>query len=97
MSFLKKLFGGGSAPSVPKPARVAAEETYDGFHIAATPIAEGGQFRLCATITRTIDGETRTHRLVRADLFQSEEEAARFALMKGRQVIDEQGEAIFAG
>ncbi|MEF2552475.1 HlyU family transcriptional regulator [Aurantimonas sp. A2-1-M11] len=97
MSFLKKLFGSSSPAAAPKEPRVAAEETYEGFHIAATPIAEGGQFRLCATITRTVDGAVRSHRLVRADLFPSEAEAARFSLMKGRQVVNEQGDAMFAG
>lgn len=93
MSFLKKLFGGGSAePAAP---RVAAEETYEGFAIAATSMAEGGQYRLAATISKAIGGETKTHRLIRADLFPSEEEAARFALIKARQVIDEQGDKLF--
>jgi len=37
------------------------------------------------------------HRLIRADLFGSAEEAARFSLIKARQVIDEQGERLFGG
>ncbi len=95
MSFLKRIFGGGTAATEPSAPRVAAEETYEGFAIAATPMAEGGQYRLAATITKEIGGETKTHRLIRADLFASEEEAARFALIKARQVVDEQGERLF--
>lgn len=94
MSFLKKLFG-GTAATEPAPPRVAAEETYEGFAIAATPMAEGGQYRLAATISKEIGGEMKTHRLIRADLFASAEEAARFSLIKARQVIDEQGERLF--
>ncbi len=96
MSFLKKLFGGGDGGGreAAEP-RVAAEEDYEGFAIAATPVPEGGQFRLAATITKEIGGETKTHRLVRADLFTSEDEAARFAIRKARQVIDEQGDRLF--
>ena len=95
MSFLKKLFGGGGEASAPAEPKVAAEETYEGFRIAATPMKEGAQYRLAAEVSKEIGGETRTHRLVRADLFASEEDAARFALVKARQMIDEQGEAIF--
>lgn len=96
MSFLKKLFGGGSADSVSDAGpRVAAEDSHEGFEIAATPIPEGGQYRLAATITKEIGGETKTHKLVRADLFQTEDEAARFAIRKAKLVIDEQGERIF--
>lgn len=92
MSFLKRLFGGSSAPAVPK---VAAEETYEGFHIAATPMPEGGQYRLAANLSKNVDGEERTHRLIRADLFTSEDEAATFAIRKAKQMIDEQGERLF--
>lgn len=92
MSFLKRLFGGSSAPAAPK---VAAEETYEGFHIAATPMPEGGQYRLAANLSKNVDGEERTHRLIRADLFTSEDEAATFAIRKAKQMIDEQGERLF--
>ena len=92
MSFLKKLFGGSSEP---KPPKVAAEETYQGFHIAATPIPEGGQYRLAADVSKQVEGEDRTHRLIRADLFTSEDEAATFAIRKAKQMIDEQGERLF--
>ena len=95
MSFLKKLFGGGGGSSEPAAPRIAASATYEGFAIAAAPMPEGGQFRLAATITRTVDGEERVHRLIRADMFASEEEAAQAALRKARQVVDEQGEAMF--
>ena len=93
MSFLKKLFGGGS--SEPKAAAVVEEETYNGFHIAASPMPEGGQYRLAATITKTVDGEERSHRLIRADVFSSQDEAAQFAIRKAKQMIDEQGDRIF--
>ena len=92
MSFLKKLFGGSSEPKSPK---VAAEETYQGFHIAATPIPEGGQYRLAADVSKQVEGEDRTHRLIRADLFTSDDEAATFAIRKAKQMIDEQGERLF--
>ena len=93
MSFFKNLFGGGSEPAEAKPA---AEESYNGFTIAATPMEEGGQFRLSALITKDVDGELKEHRLIRADLFASKGDAARFAIDKAKQVIDEQGDRLFS-
>ena len=94
MSFLKKLFGGGS--SEPKAAAVVEQETYKDFQIAAAPMAEGGQYRLAATITKQVGEEVRSHHLIRADVFASQDEAAQFAIRKAKQMIDEQGERIFA-
>ncbi len=97
MSFLKKLFGGSgqSAPADAEP-KVTEARDHAGFTIKATPMPEGGQFRLAALIEKSVGGEVKTHRLIRADLFASKEEATRFALIKAEQVIDEQGEAIFS-
>ena len=90
MSFLKKLFGGGSkAKSAP------ASLSYKGFEIVAMPKAEGGQFRLAGKITKEIDGTLNEHMLIRADVFSSLEEAERATESKAKHLIDEQGEAIF--
>jgi len=94
MSFLKKLFGGGGSSDAG--AATPVEETeYEGFAIAATPMKEGGQFRLCATVSKEISGERKEHTLIRADLFTSKDEAAKFAIRKAKQMIDEQGERLF--
>ena len=90
MSFLKKLFG--SAPRIEKSEEPVEHE---GYQITATPIAEGGQFRLSAEISREIDGETKTHRMIRADIFPNRDDAIAAALRKARQVIKEQGDRIF--
>ncbi|TFF20405.1 hypothetical protein E3C22_15925 [Jiella endophytica] len=96
MSFLKKLFGGsGGQPSAAGEPSVADSRDYAGFTIKATPMPEGAQFRLAALIEKEIGGETRSHRMIRADLFSSKDEAAQFAFRKAEQMIDEQGEAIF--
>ena len=89
MSFLKKLFGGGSAP------KEAASEMHEGYIITPAPMADGGQFRLCAEIRKEVDGEMKTHRLIRADMFASADQAADAAVSKAKQVIREQGERLF--
>ena len=93
MSFFKKLFGGSKEPVAPAGPVKTLEHA--GFTIHATPYAEGGQFQLCGVVEKEIDGVLRSHRFVRADRFPSAGEAADFALVKGQQLIDQQGETIF--
>lgn len=90
MSIFKKLFGSGGAAEPDTPA-----ETYEGFQITPTPIAEGNTYRVAATIEKEVDGEMRSHRLVRADTIQGLEEAQKACVRKAKQVIDEQGERLF--
>ncbi len=89
MSLFKKLFGGGAnAPAEPV--------QYEGFDIIPEPIPEGGRFRLAARIEKTIDGELKTHHVIRADVFDSREQAESFSVIKAKQVIDESGDRMFS-
>lgn len=90
MSFLKKLFG-----SAPTPPQDMPSEEYKGFSITPTPQQDGNQFRLCARIEKEIDGEVKTHTLIRADTMADREEVAAISLQKAKQVIDEQGDKLF--
>lgn len=92
MSFLKRLFGGGKDGGE---QAVGQTEDYKGFTIRATPYRQEGQFQTCGIISKDLDGEVKEHRFVRADRFPSAELAAEHAIRKGRQIIDEQGEALF--
>jgi hypothetical protein len=94
MSFLKKLFGGGSSPkSAPGPAATAE---HGGFVIKATPYEDGGQWQMCGVIEKDIGGELKSHRFVRADRFPSQDQAAEFTLSKARQIIDQMGDRVFS-
>lgn len=93
MSFLKKLFGGGSKSS--GSSKPVAETDYNGFHIASTPMDEGGQFRVCAMISKEVDGEAKAHKLIRADLCSTAQEASDIAMRKAQQMIDERGDGVF--
>lgn len=95
IAFLKKLFGG------PGPDRVAPAERgeavhHDGFTIQPAPEQEGGQWRLAGYILSGSNDERKERKFVRADLFPSRDEATEFAIRKGRQIIDEQGDRLFA-
>lgn len=88
MSLFSKLFGGGAAPE-------AEPEEHGGFLIYPEPIAEGGKYRLCARIEKTVDGELKSHRLIRADVLDDREAAHSVSLAKAKQVIEESGDRLF--
>ncbi|HEY8574950.1 MAG TPA: HlyU family transcriptional regulator [Devosia sp.] len=95
MSFWKKLFGGGSAGSEPAGDKVLGEEGYKGFLIKAIEMKAGSELQLAGTIEKDVGGELKSYRFVRADRMSSRDDLVVLALSKGRQIIDEQGEAIF--
>jgi hypothetical protein len=93
MSFLKRLFGG--APQPAEPAAVGEAVEHNGFTIRATPFRTEGQYQTCGVVSKAFSGETKEHRFIRADRFASAEDAARHAIRKGRQLVDEQGDRMF--
>ena len=96
MSFLKKLFGGGSAPAgEPAEAAVTGEVEHKGFTIKAVPFKENGQFQTAGLIEKEVGGTLKTHRFVRADRSPSVEEVTSLALQKGQLMIDQMGESLF--
>lgn len=97
MSFWKNLFGGGGGGSASKsiePA-VVAEEVYKGFTVKSLIMPVGSEYQLAGLIEKEIDGELKSYKFVRADRFSSKEDVVSFALAKGRQIIDEQGDGIY--
>ena len=98
MSFLKKLFGGGNAAAsadAPVGDKVLGEDSYKDFRIKAIEMKAGSELQLAGLIEKDISGELKSYRFVRADRMSSRDDLVVLALSKGRQIIDEQGEAIF--
>ena len=97
ITFLKNLFGGADK-SAAEPGMVKADGVeYKGFVITPSPIVEGSQYRTCGTISHTAeDGQVRQSQYIRADNHSSEQQAIDHAISKGKQVIDERGESLFA-
>ena len=89
MSIFSSLFGGGKKS---EPEQVA----YKGFDIFPDLMPESGKYRLSARIEKTIDGDRKTHTVIRADVFESRDQAESFSIAKAKQVIDEQGDGIFS-
>ena len=90
MSWLSKIFGGDVEAK-----STAAGVEYEGYTIFAEPIAEGKSYRIAARITRSVDGEIKEHRLIRADTLTERDAAVDASIAKARQVIDQQGTRIF--
>ncbi|WP_425406033.1 HlyU family transcriptional regulator [Hwanghaeella sp.] len=102
-SFFSKLFGGGKPEANDdSPAARGETVTYKEFSIAASPMRDGDQWRLCGVILKAVPGtdgqdDVQLERtFIRADLYTSREEAETFAVRKGQQIIDEQGDRLFA-
>mgnify|MGYP003735060929 CR=1 FL=1 len=93
MDSIRNLFGGRSASGPPQAAN--EPDTYKDCLIYAEPMAEGGQWRLAGRIVKG-DGEAaREHKFIRADIFSSRDDVEAATYRKARQIIDEQGEALF--
>ena len=98
MSFFKKLFGGGGGGGGDDGnggGNAGETVEHEGFSITPNPQREGGQFRLAGTISKEVDGETKTHHLIRADMFPSADECNAACIRKAKQVIKEQGNRLF--
>ena len=95
MSFWKNLFGGGSSSAEPEGDKVLGEESHKGFLIKAIEMKAGSELQLAGTIEKEVSGELKIYRFVRADRTTSRDDLIVLAISKGRQIINEQGEAIF--
>ena len=93
--FLSKLFGGDQNILDDTPSQGTAVE-YKGLIIYPNPISDGGQWRLAGVIIKQSDQGRLERHYVRADIFSSCEEAEDFSARKGKQIIDEQDERLFA-
>lgn len=97
MSFLRRLFGGSSGGSDESSAsRPARTVEHKGFTVAATPFKNEGQYQTCGVVSKEIDGVVKEHRFIRADRFAGLDDAVEVSLRKGIQLVDEQGDHLFA-
>ncbi|EJF89152.1 HlyU family transcriptional regulator [Bartonella tamiae] len=95
MSLLQKIFGREKQKTEKTQSNVGDEIDYNGFTILATPYMNEGQLQSCGVISKNTNHERQEHRFVRADKFSSREDAVKMIHIKARQIIDEQGDALF--
>ena len=100
VSILKSLWArlaGGGADTPAEERRLDAVE-YKGYRIRPAPYAATGGYQTCGIIEKDAsEGPAKEHRFVRAETHPSRDEAATFAIAKGKQIIDQQGERMFGG
>ena len=90
MSILSRLFGGSSAPSA-----AAEPEIHEGFNIFSEPMKDGSGYRVSARIEKEIDGELKSHHLIRADICESKDMADEVTIRKAKTLIDQMGDRLF--
>jgi len=83
--------GGDEANAPPEPAT-----EYKGYRIRPAPYRASGVYQTAGIIEKDSPEGVKTHRFVRADTHHSREDAIAFALSKAKQIIDLQGERMFA-
>jgi hypothetical protein len=93
MSFFSALFGRGGGAAA---AKTADPIEYKGYVITAAPYKNNSHYQTAGTIAREIDGARKEHRFIRADAYATYDDAVAFTLNKARQIIDLQGDRIFA-
>jgi len=86
MGILSWLFG---EPQEQINAEVTRE--HKGFQIRATPIKEGGQYRICGQISK---GD-HLKKFIRSDLIADRAQAEQISLDKGVIIIDQRGDTLF--
>jgi hypothetical protein len=92
--FLSRLFGGGKGEASAAAAPGNAVE-YNGFRIRPAPFKAEGQFQTAGVIEKDFAGGSKEYRFIRAEKHTTSEQASEFAVAKGRQIIDEQGDRLF--
>jgi hypothetical protein len=94
---LKGLFAGLTAGAGGGDAAPPAETVeYKGFRIKPAPYRNNGVFQTAGTIEKDGPDGVREHRFVRADTHPNREDAIAFSVSKAKQMIDLQGDRIFA-
>lgn len=95
-SFLKDLWARFTAGGSERPDEPSAEAVeYKGYRIRPAPYSSNGQYQTAGVIEKDTETGVREHRFVRAETHASKTDAEAFAIIKAKQIIDEQGERIF--
>jgi hypothetical protein len=89
-----RLTGGGEGEGAQEPPMEAIE--YKGYRIRPAPYPAKGQFQTAGVIEKDFETGMKEHRFIRAETHASKDDAGAFAIAKAKQIIDEQGDRIFA-
>jgi hypothetical protein len=88
-------FTGGTGAGEAEVSDVPPTE-YKGYRIRPTPFRSNGHYQTAGTIEKDTPEGVKEHRFIRADTHQSKEDAVAFVISKAKQIIDLQGDRMFA-
>lgn len=89
-----RLAGASGAATPGQPTGPAVE--YNGYRIRPAPYRSGGQFQTAGVIEKDFPDGPKEHKFIRAETHPSEDDAKAFAVTKAKQIIDQQGDRMFA-
>jgi hypothetical protein len=85
----------GATPGAPPEAANAVVD-YKGYRIRPAPYLSEGQYQIAGIIEKDTPDGVKEHRFVRADRFPGHDDAVAFTVAKAKQIVDQQGDRIFA-
>lgn len=89
------MFGfGGGEPASSGGGKERMERIGE-YAVYATPMKEGGQWRLAGRIESESANGPLVRRFIRADLFSSQDDAIETTFRKAKQIIDQHGPSLF--
>jgi hypothetical protein len=91
---LSRLFGGRGEGESGEPSVAPVE--YRGYCIRPAPYRTQGKYQTAGVIEKDSPEGLKEHRFVRAETHESREDAIAFSISKGKQIIDERGDRVFA-
>ena len=93
--FMKGILGTRDSQSAPDLDPKNAVE-YKGCKIHPASRPREGQWLTAGVITKELEDRTGEHRFIRADIYVTKEDADACAVLKGKRLIDERGDRLFA-
>ena len=94
--FFRGLMGSGDAGNGEGSTPVRGEAVeYNGYSIAPECRKQGSQWLTAGVISKPFDDGVKEHHFIRADLHASKDDADACAVMKGKRIVDEQGDGMF--
>jgi hypothetical protein len=89
----RRLVGGGGGAASDEPRLEAVE--YKGYRIRPAPYAAASGFQTAGVVEKDFPDGVKEHKFIRAETHPSRDEAAAFAIAKGKQIVDQNGDRIF--
>ena len=89
-----RLTAGRGAEEISAPAAPPVE--YKGYRIKPAPYRANNLYQTAGTIEKDTPDGVKMHRFVRADTHPSRDDAITFTVSKAKQIIDLQGDRMFA-